>query len=258
MHTSSSLLLARSEKRATLHILPYQSNLPFHLQTLNMVSVKWQKARENPIGFFKVLSIASFHSIRIILSRILLPFRERQLSLRDELARMWIGNVFMFNPGLLYSEPAGHHVQCVRHEGFSGFLIPTTDPDELATNDAIILFAHGGGYIIGHALQYLDEYKRWVREASQLGKSLAILTVDYRKPGFCCSSWTIINQLQRCRLKPNGLCRKRPFFFNTSGFWVTASHRPKLCSLEILQEVLCRPFNLYLRFKVAYKLTLNR
>lgn len=145
-----------------------------------MVSVKWNKARESPLSFLKVVIISGFCTLKILCWRALLPFSKHKLSLRNEIARTWIGHVFTINAALLYSEPAGHQVQRIQHQGSLGFLLPTTSLDDLASKDAVVLFAHGGGYIIGHALQYLEEYVRWIKAAGRQGKKMAFLAVEYR------------------------------------------------------------------------------
>jgi acetyl esterase/lipase len=45
--------------------------------------------------------------------------------------------------------------------------------------DAVYIHAHGGGMAIGHPLQYLEEYRRWVKLAAKRGKSLVILAPAY-------------------------------------------------------------------------------
>jgi len=62
-----------------------------------------------------------------------------------------------------------------------GWIIPTTDVAELKNKDAIVLFAHGGGYAIGHGLQNASAFRRWVRKAKSMGQDIAIVTVRYRK-----------------------------------------------------------------------------
>ncbi|OCK77445.1 alpha/beta-hydrolase, partial [Lepidopterella palustris CBS 459.81] len=44
----------------------------------------------------------------------------------------------------------------------------------------VLLYAHGGGYLFGEPLMYLESYKRWVREAEANGIRLIIVSVDYR------------------------------------------------------------------------------
>jgi acetyl esterase/lipase len=62
---------------------------------------------------------------------------------------------------------------------------PETKLENLATDNAhravVLLYAHGGGYLFGEPLMYLDSYKRWVREAEANGIRLIVVSVDYRR-----------------------------------------------------------------------------
>lgn len=146
-----------------------------------MPSVKWYQVFSNPSAALKIILVASAYSTQVLLTRLLWPFGNRTLSLRTALARMWVGKTFQYNHLILYSEPRGHGAQRVETDAFTAYLVPGTDVARIRDADAVVLFAHGGGYIMGHALQYLDEYRRWIAGAKKMGKNLVVLTVNYRR-----------------------------------------------------------------------------
>jgi hypothetical protein len=85
------------------------------------------------------------------------------------------------NPSILYSEPSNHTAQPVEGPGFTAYVIPNTEPSKLSEADAVIVFAHGGGMMIGHPLQYLKSYRRWAGKARKMGKNVAFLALKYRE-----------------------------------------------------------------------------
>lgn len=154
-----------------------------------MPSIKWHEVFKNPIVTLKILLVATAYSTKAIIARLLWPFGKRVIPLRTALARIWVGKAFQYNHLILYSAPKKWQgsAQIIHTPGgFTGYLIPSGSADtdvvaKLKDADAVIVFAHGGGYIMGHALQYLREYARWVAKAKKMGKKVVVVTVDYRR-----------------------------------------------------------------------------
>lgn len=86
-------------------------------------------------------------------------------SFQTAVARIWIGTSFGLNADLWYSEPAPHHVQTIKTNGTTTYVIPTTTPEEIKSADAVYIYVHGGGC----------EYRRWVKLAAQRGEETRIL-----------------------------------------------------------------------------------
>ncbi|OCK80947.1 alpha/beta-hydrolase [Lepidopterella palustris CBS 459.81] len=143
-----------------------------------MPSINWAEVRSSPLKSLKIVFTATFQTF-VALFRRLIPFTSRPLGLRNAIARAWLGITFVHNAKILYSEPSSHHAQKIEEPGFTTFVIPTTKPAVLWGADAVVLFEHGGGMIMGHPLQYLDTYERWVKEASKIGKKIVILALQY-------------------------------------------------------------------------------
>jgi hypothetical protein len=159
-----------------------------------MPSTKWNVVLRNPITALKILLLASTRSTIILLLRIIFPFRVRKLTLRNALAREWIATAQESNPNIFLSEPWRHSTQSVtlvsqtengqKESRLGGWVIPDTNVSELKDKDVVVLFAHGGGYALGHGLHNLSMFKRLVGKAKKMGQNLAFVSVNYRKWSF--------------------------------------------------------------------------
>lgn len=89
------------------------------------------------------------------------------------------------NSSILYGEPTGHDTQIVETVDFKAYVVPSTPASQLKNADVVIIYCHGGGMIIGHPLQYLDDYKRWASKAKMKGKCVIFMGLQYREsPNF--------------------------------------------------------------------------
>jgi acetyl esterase/lipase len=170
-----------------------------------MPDTKWNIIAKRPINTLKILLRGSWHTTLILLARIIFPFRARKLSLKVSLLRAWVIAAHDTDPEVFLSEPWRHRCQEVRfemHEAngikqhgstagapveeVGGWIVPSTNVDELKDKDAIILFAHGGGYALGHGLQNLTDFNRWVKKAKMFGQNWAVASVKYREYNLNC------------------------------------------------------------------------
>jgi hypothetical protein len=145
-----------------------------------MPSINWNLVFSRPLASAKIAGLASLRTVVVILGR-LNPFASNHLSLRNAIARAWLGTLFSINASIFYEAPSGHDAQLISNTSFQAYLVPTTPIQELKSADCVVLFAHGGGMVIGHPLQYLKEYKRWAATAAKKGKVIRFLAVRYRK-----------------------------------------------------------------------------
>lgn len=142
-----------------------------------MPSIKWQHVQAAPLTAFKLTIHCLLRSIPEIFKVVTY---QTPTSLQTALAKIWVGTSFEYIPDMWYSEPQ-NIVQKIESNGTRVFVIPDTKPEEIKNADAVYLYAHGGGMMIGHPLQYLTEYERWVAAAAKKGKKLVILAPVYRE-----------------------------------------------------------------------------
>ncbi|KAH6665946.1 Alpha/Beta hydrolase protein [Halenospora varia] len=140
-----------------------------------MPSIKWQHVQAAPLTAFKLTIHCILRSIPEIFKVVTY---QTPTSLQTALAKIWVGTSFEYIPDMWYSEPQ-NIVQKIESNGTRVFIIPDTKPEEIKNADAVYLYAHGGGMMIGHPLQYLTEYERWVAAAAKKGKKLVILAPVY-------------------------------------------------------------------------------
>lgn len=151
---------------------------------LKMPSVKWQHVRSHPFIAAQCVIVSTLRSVAAVGTKIIKP--SYPLSLRTALIRAWYGTTFCADSNIWYSEPAGHNIhEFATSPSDSAYIIPTTNDkgvfEEIENADVVYIYAHGGGLFIGHPLQYLDEYKRWVKRAEELGKKMVIIAPHYRE-----------------------------------------------------------------------------
>lgn len=166
-----------------------------------MPDIKWNVVLRNPLTALKILLLGSCRSTVVLLARIIFPFRYRKLTLRDAYVREWVITAFSANPNIFCSEPRGHKCQEVVFSSATtngsndadvatpdrngkivvgGWIVPNTDVADLKHKDAVIVYAHGGGYALGHGLQNLSMFKRQVKKAKAVGQDIAFAPVKYR------------------------------------------------------------------------------
>jgi hypothetical protein len=148
-----------------------------------MPSIQWHEVFGHPLPSLKIVIKATILSLKETIARIILPFKPRTQNLRNAIARAWLGYIFVHCPTILYSKPRDTDLQEVQEAGLHLYIIQGSEKSktQLKDADAVILFAHGGGMIFGHPLQYLSDYRRWISGAKRLRKKLDFVAVQYRK-----------------------------------------------------------------------------
>lgn len=154
-----------------------------------MPSIRWNIVLRNWPGSLRILLESTVLSVREILLRLARPLELRPLRLRNAIARIWIGTVFAKDHTILYSAGDTSGVERIADEKAEGYIVSAPGvpgTTSLQNADAVVLFAHGGGMIIGHPLQYLVDYERWVQAAQLEGKRIAFVAATYRKAPLHC------------------------------------------------------------------------
>jgi hypothetical protein len=154
-----------------------------------MPSVQWNQVFDQPLATWRIIYHSSIATLKIVFARLSKPWTSHPLAFGTAVRRAWLGNTFVYNPLIFYSEPKHHSTQNITNSEFTLYSIPTSTSEERTNADAIILFAHGGGMISGHPLQYLSEYQRWVKRAGEMDKKLVLLTLKYRKSSLPSLLW---------------------------------------------------------------------
>lgn len=117
--------------------------------------------------------------------RLLFPLGCRPLSLGTELRRCHLAAALTGFPELIFAAPPGLPAADYRTAGLDGVPAVVVPPearlDDFAERPAVVLlYAHGGGYLFGEPLMYIESYKRWVEAAAAKGIRLVIVSVNYR------------------------------------------------------------------------------
>jgi acetyl esterase/lipase len=134
----------------------------------------------------------SWMSIRFLIlaiaDRLLFPFACRPVSLYTEITRCLLGSSLACFLELTFSAPPGlraDEYRPVELNNVSTIVVPReTKLESLGSAETprtlVLLYAHGGGYLFGEPLMYMDSYKRWIKEAESVGIRLVVVSVDYR------------------------------------------------------------------------------
>lgn len=144
-----------------------------------MPSINWHEVFAHPGLVLKLIAVAFLKTLSVVFTRILQPSRLEPLGFRNSVARAWLGTTFVTVPTIFYSEPSNHGVPPIEEKAFKAYIVPTVESSKLRDADAVMLFAHGGGMMIGHPLQYLTDYRRWIKHAASMGKKLVIVGPQY-------------------------------------------------------------------------------
>lgn len=145
-----------------------------------MASINWNRILERPLPSLLNLAIATVNVGKYVLWRITTAFSSKPLpSLRTAAGNIVYGclsasdRYLLFDPGKVKHE-ASATVQTPR---FTAYLIGSS----LKSADITILYCHGGGYAVGHPLQYQSIYRRWQNKGEKKGLKLCFVALCYRK-----------------------------------------------------------------------------
>lgn len=165
------------------------------------------------------LLLAIYHSLALLLPtllyRLLLPTACSPTSFKVEVLRCWLAGFLVHFWDLIFKAPVEwprllggrqryetvmlgpSKVPTVIVPPSSSSLMPRSEPherplpgglprasaeDDKGKKTAVLLWAHGGGYLFGEPLQYLATYERWVMKAKVRG--LIVFAVDYSESPF--------------------------------------------------------------------------
>lgn len=145
-----------------------------------MAQVNWDRVRDRPLVFGCALLKSCYEVVKYGLSR-LIAMNQPQKSTFELVARNILCNTLMsYNHLFILDGPnsAAEMTHHLRGPGFEAF--STTASENLKDNDLVILFCHGGGYGVGHPLQYRRMYQRWKKAATNFGLRLEIVALKYR------------------------------------------------------------------------------
>ncbi|KIW77176.1 hypothetical protein Z517_09622 [Fonsecaea pedrosoi CBS 271.37] len=145
-----------------------------------MAQINWQQARQRPVNtlsaFVAISWKVSGHTLRR-LATCLSPLP--QPSLRTAIGNIVCATLSAWDPDIVLNAPkaAVEKARKISTPEFTAFDVG--EPGPFRDADVVIVYLHGGGYCIGHPLQYRTMYERWLGLARKQGMKLAIVAVQY-------------------------------------------------------------------------------
>ncbi|RFU32302.1 hypothetical protein B7463_g4018, partial [Scytalidium lignicola] len=144
----------------------------------------------SPLRFFFFLYDALTLLVLTLADWIFRPYASRAVSFRTAIARCFIGSLCANFWDLQFKARPGIRAEDYAWAGVGGVPVVIVPPRaDLATarkgsdggKDALVmLYSHGGGYITGEPLQWLESYQRWVKRSEEMGLQLIVVAVKYR------------------------------------------------------------------------------
>lgn len=136
---------------------------------------------ERPLPSLLHLASAAVNVGKYVLWRITALFSSKPLpSLRTAVGNIVYGCFSASDRYLLFDPRKVKHeaTATVQTPRFTAYLIGSP----LKSADIAILYCHGGGYAVGHPLQYRSMYRRWQKKGENKGLKLCFMALLYRKP----------------------------------------------------------------------------
>lgn len=145
----------------------------------------------NPLQSFLFFYNFSVLILLFLLRRVLLPHFPAYQTFRTQVQRAFLSATSTAFPDLARRLPVGklpesraRKVQCdcdtylIPGEQTLSSFVPVS---KNAKKQAVVLYAHGGGYARGEARMYVDYMERWVQVAKSVDIDIVFLSVEYRE-----------------------------------------------------------------------------
>lgn len=144
-----------------------------------MPQINWERVWQQPLQFARVLGLTAQTSLAL-LWKVITGDGNSPSDLWNGVRVRFLAasNTVDYRFILATPSTAFSHVNTITGDGFTAY--GTWRTKDYQTADAVILFLHGGGYMIGEPLQYRSTYERWQRKAAKSGLKLAVVSVQYR------------------------------------------------------------------------------
>lgn len=141
----------------------------------------------NPLQFLKFCYSFITQCILDVAERVVLPHYPTYQTLRIRFTRAYLAAAALHLPDIVHRLPVTNcpssRARRVSDTSWTGYVIPgTRNLARLPDGDrfAVVLYAHGGGYVRGEARQYINYMERWIRLARERGIDLVFVSVEYR------------------------------------------------------------------------------
>lgn len=141
----------------------------------------------NPLQFLKFCYTFTTQCALDVAERLILPHCPTYQTLRIRFTRAYLAAAALHLPDIVHRLPVTNcpssRARLVSNANWTGYVIPgTRDLAQLPAGGtfAVVLYAHGGGYVRGEARQYLNYMERWIRVARQREINLVFVSVEYR------------------------------------------------------------------------------
>ena len=151
-----------------------------------MVQFNWEQVQASPAKFARFLVLASKQILKLALYRIWTINQSHVTNFVNAAKARLLFTANTVNYKFILSAPtkAEQSTLLIETDSFVTYVV-TGEKKDLEQADAVLVFCHGGGYSIGHPLQYRGTYQRWIRKAESLGLNLAVVTPKYREWSRC-------------------------------------------------------------------------
>lgn len=144
-----------------------------------MPQVNWEAVFESPVDGLRVFFLAGKSILSLLWSR--LNGQPSATDLANAIKVRFLVAANTVNPALILSAPSHAIANTESIEAGGGVAFVPGGKAGLVTADAVLFYIHGGGFALGHPLQYRDTYRRWRDKAAAEGLKLAVVALQYRK-----------------------------------------------------------------------------
>jgi acetyl esterase/lipase len=151
-----------------------------------MTEFNWEYVAAHPFQFAAICALYSARAVGLSISRSLTaPFATHATNYVTALKSLLLRTFFRHNYRFIYTAPkaAATRARRIDGNGWEAYEVEIANSPKLPLRDydAVMLYFHGGGYILGDPLQYGSAHRRWKAKAAELGFKLAIVALRYRE-----------------------------------------------------------------------------
>jgi acetyl esterase/lipase len=150
----------------------------------------------HPFKFALTITEYGIRAFLLSIRRFINPFASQPTTYVTALKSLLLRTVLARDHQFIYSTPKSAYdgTRRIDGNGWEAYEV-AADPGRLLQDyHAVVLYFHGGGYIIGDPLVYHSTYRRWKAKASRRGLRLALVPLRYRESPYPIPKFTIDNR----------------------------------------------------------------
>lgn len=173
-----------AQSRSLHRLLPIEGHHNVKGSTpVTMTAFNWEYVAAHPFRFSFIMLEFGLHSISLSIRRLLTFWRTKPTNFVTAWKSLLL-RIFMHRDYRYVYTASKAEIKAARRvdaPGVEAYVVSQYPTRSLASFDAVILYCHGGGYVIGEPLQCYSSFVRWTKKASQKGLNLAVFSIRYRK-----------------------------------------------------------------------------